>query len=308
LHAALQKVLGEHIKQAGSLVCSDYLRFDFSHFKALSREEIQKIEDLCNEQIRSNPELRVSEESLDEALASGAKAFFEEKYGDQVRVLRVGEFSIELCGGTHAESLAEAGLFKIVSESSVASGVRRLVAVTGKAAWQHIKEEENLLVDLAEKLKAPRRELLARVDKLLKDRSELQKKLQQKPAAAGPKNLDSLVEDIEGVRVLIDIVDVESTKELRPIADDYKNRLKEGVVILGHKSDGKATVIVSVSKNLAKDFDTRSMVDRLGKAFDGKGGGRPDFAQVGGQNTEALTRENLSAIVKDHIKTLSVIV
>ncbi|TVQ77622.1 MAG: alanine--tRNA ligase [Bradymonadales bacterium] len=304
LHAGLHRILGDHVKQAGSLVCADYLRFDFSHFKALSKEELLQLEEFCNQRIRENPKLEIREEKIEDALASGAKAFFEDKYSSVVRVLRIGDFSIELCGGTHAESLAEAGLFKIVQESSVASGVRRIVAVTGQAALDHIQAEEKLLEDLAEKLKAPKKELLLRVEKLLKERAELQKKLQQRSHEGQSKDWKSLMHEIQSRSVILDILEVDSAKELREFADDYLNRMKEGLVVLGFKKDGKASVIVNVSKSLASQFEMKKFVDRLGKLLDGKGGGRPDFAQVGGQNTDALTKENLLQQIEEHLKAL----
>lgn len=302
LHAALQEVLGEHIKQAGSLVHPDYLRFDFSHFKALTDEEIKKIEDYCNAKIRENPKISISTETLESALKSGAKAFFEDKYGNQVRVLRVGDFSVELCGGTHAESLSEAGLFKITSESSVASGVRRIVAVTGQKAIEYIREEEQLLSELSELLKAPQKELLVRVEKLLKERAELQKKLQSKGSST--KSAKEAVIEISGLPTIIEIVDVDHPKDLRPLADDYKNQIKKGVVILGAAHEGKATVVISVSKEIAEDFQTKNFVDQLARQLEGKGGGRPDFAQVGGSNLNFLTKDNLENLLRDYLSKL----
>ena len=303
MHWALQKVLGNHIKQAGSLVGPDYLRFDFSHFQAVSKDELSRIENLCNQKIWENPLLDLAEEDLEKAIASGAKAFFEDKYSDRVRVLRIGEFSIELCGGTHAESLAEAGIFKITQESSVASGVRRIVAVTGEAAYDYVLEEESILDRVAEKLKAPKRELDARVEKLLKERAELQKKLSQKSFVSS-SDFKNLIKDFGSVAVLIELPKVESSKELRPIADDYKNRMKTGVVLLGTQEEGKATVVVSVSKDLAEKFQTRDLVQKIGEALGGKGGGRPDFAQVGGPKVEALNVELLESLAKKHIEGL----
>lgn len=305
LHATLQEVLGDHIKQAGSLVQPDYLRFDFSHFKAVTSEELKKIEAICNQRIRENPSLRLNEESMEEAIKSGAKAFFEDKYGDQVRVLRIGGFSTELCGGIHAESLAEAGLFKITQESSVASGVRRIMAVTGQAAYEYVLDEEKLIDDLSAKLKTPKKEILQKVEKLVLERQELTKKLSQK-ATTSSKSLKDLTLEIEKISAVVDIVSVDSAKSLRPMADDYKNQIKSGVVVLGAVIDGKASVVVSVSKDLADFFDTRTLVGSYGDLLDGKGGGRPDFAQVGGSNTKALSRENLVSTLSKHIQTIKI--
>lgn len=303
MHAALHKILGEHIKQAGSLVGPDYLRFDFSHFQSLTDEEIQKIEDFCNRRIRENPKISLSVKNLDEAIKEGAIAFFEEKYDDEVRVLKVGDFSMELCGGTHAESLAEAGLFKIVQESSVAAGVRRIVAYTGQAAFDYVQNEERLLKEISETLKTPKKELLSRVQKLLKERSDLQKKLKQK-AAEPSKGLDEISHEIDGLQVIVDVVEVESAKELRPIASDLTNRIKSGVVLVGTAVDDKASVIVSVTKNISKQFNTTALVGIIGEALEGRGGGRDDFAQVGGSKTSALTKDSLLSLAKQHIQSI----
>ena len=303
MHAALHEILGDHIKQAGSLVGPEYLRFDFSHFQALTDEEIRKIEDFCNRRIRENPKINTSVKNLDQAIEEGAIAFFEEKYEDEVRVLKIGDFSMELCGGTHAESLAEAGLFKIVQESSVAAGVRRIVAYTGQAAFEFVQDEEKLLKEISSTLKTPKKELVARVQKLLKERSELQKKLTQK-ASAPQKSIDQIAHDVESVKVVIDIVQVESAKELRPIASDLTNRIQSGVVMVGTVVDDKASVVVSVTKNIAKQFNTTALVGSIGSVLEGRGGGRDDFAQVGGTKVDALKSDVLLQIAKDHIQGL----
>lgn len=304
LHATLQEVLGDHVKQAGSLVNEQYLRFDFTHFQGLTRDEILKIENICNQRIRENPGIKISEEGIEQALASGAKAFFEDKYGDRVRVLRVGAFSTELCGGTHAESLAEAGLFKIVSESSIASGVRRIVAVTAQRALDFVNEEERLIQDLSESLKASRKELLPKIEKLLKEKSELQKKLSERSQQAGQRDFASMVSEIENIRVLVSVVNVESVKDLRPLAENYRQQLKSGVVILGACVQEKATVLVAVTADLAKDFGTDILVGKIGDLLGGRGGGKPDFAQVGGGQVDELKEERLLALVKEHIQSL----
>ncbi|MGA0163876.1 MAG: alanine--tRNA ligase [Bdellovibrionota bacterium] len=301
LHSALQVVLGDHIKQAGSLVHPDYLRFDFSHFQSLSREEIEKIEDFCNARIRENPSIRLAEYSIDEALKKGAKAFFEEKYGDRVRVLELGDFSMELCGGTHAESLSEAGLFKIVSESSVASGVRRVVAVTAQRAIEVIREEEKILDELSKELKAPPKELLIRVQKIQKERSELAKK----KTSSGTMKAKDKIETINGVPVIIEVLENSNPKDLRPLADDLKNQIQNGVIILGTVHEGRASVVISVSRSLAAQFQTKNLVEHLGEALKGKGGGRDDFAQVGGSEVSFLTSQNLKQLLQSHLQSLT---
>jgi alanyl-tRNA synthetase len=240
----------------------DYLRFDFAHFQAVTKDEIRKIESIVNARIRENPPVQTEIEDLEKAIAGGAKAFFDDKYGDQVRVLSVGGFSKELCGGTHAEYLGEAGLFKIVSESSVASGVRRMVAVTGEKAYQVVMEQEALLENLAALLKSPEKELPNRVEKLLKEKSDLQKKISQQ-MAGGSAGDDKILTKIEGVNAAVGMVEVESVKDLRPISDRYKQKLKSGVVVVGTTVEGKATVIVSVTDDIAAQFGMPKFVDAL---------------------------------------------
>jgi alanyl-tRNA synthetase len=303
LHSALQAILGDHIKQAGSLVHPDYLRFDFSHFQGLSRDEIEKIEDYCNDRIRENPSIRLGQYAMQEAIEKGAKAFFEDKYGDQVRVLEVGDFSMELCGGTHAESLSEAGLFKITSESSVASGVRRIVAVTAKRAVEVIREEEKILADLSQELKSPPKELLSRVQKIQKERAELAKKKNQ----PGPTKAKDQLEMICGVSTLIEAYDQLNPKELRPIADDLKNQIKSGIVILGTVHEQRASVVISVSQDLAPRFETKRLVEYLAQELRGKGGGRDDFAQVGGSEISLIQRDRLRALLQNHLESLKLL-
>lgn len=303
LHSTLQEILGNHIKQAGSLVTPDYLRFDFTHFQATSRSEIQKIERIVNARIRENHFVSIKEEDLETAIAGGAKAFFDDKYGDKVRVISLGGFSKELCGGTHAESLGEAGLFKITSESSVASGVRRIVALTGEKAYDFVAEEEKVLESLSEILKAPEKDLPQRVEKLLKEKSDLQKKLSQQ-SASGRDSAEAQVQEIEGIKVVVQVSKVEDVKELRPIADRYKQKIGRGLVLLGAVVEGRATLVVSVTDDIASEFSTDRLVKALADKVGGKGGGRPNFAQVGGSNTSAVTEEVLAALVRDHIQSI----
>lgn len=307
LHATLQEVLGDHVKQAGSLVRHDYLRFDFSHFKAVTPEEIRKIESVVNQRIRENHIVGVEEKNIEDAIKAGAKAFFDDKYEDRVRVLSIGKFSMELCGGTHAERLGEAGLFKITSESSVASGVRRIVAVTGEVAYQTVIKQEELLSQLAGLLKSPETELLHRVEKLMKEKSDLQKKLsQQQLAPAG--NFDSLVQEIEGVKTVIEIKKLEDVKELRPLSDQYKQKIKSGLVLLGAAVEGKATVIVTVTDDIAPHFKMKNLVDKISAKLGGRGGGKDNFAQVGGPEVSALTEPELKRLATEHLKSISVVV
>jgi len=303
LHATLAEVLGDPIKQAGSLVTPDYLRFDFTPFKALTAEEMRKIESTINARIRENHLVNTAEMSLDSAIKAGAKAFFDEKYEESVRVLSMGSFSKELCGGTHAERLGEAGLFKITSESSVASGVRRIVAVTGEKAYEEVLRAEDLIQKLRDMLKSSETELPVKVEKLLKEKSDLQKKISQQQLE-GPKDIDSLIQEVKGIKTIVELKTMDDVKDLRPVADQYKQKIKSGVTVLGASVDGKATVIVSVTDDLAPKFDMKAMVARLSTLVQGKGGGRNDFAQIGGPDTSRLSADNLRAALNEHIQGL----
>jgi alanyl-tRNA synthetase len=301
LHATLQEVLGDHVKQAGSLVRPDYLRFDFAHFQSVSDAEIEKIEQIVNSRIRENSQIESKEEELEKAIAGGAKAFFDEKYGDRVRVISVGTFSKELCGGTHAEALGEAGLFKITSESSVASGVRRIVAVTGQKAIDYVREEEKIIADLTMMLKASPKDLVSRVDKLLKERADLQKKVTQ-GGGHQQVNADDLIKELEGIRTIVHIAKVDNAKDLRTFSDQLKQKVKSGVVVLGAAVEGKVTVLVSVTDDLAPRFGMDRFVKTLSSQLDGRGGGKPNFAQIGGSNIAALNETLLSQLLASHLK------
>lgn len=302
LHATLQEVLGDHIKQAGSLVNEDYLRFDFAHFKAVTSEELRKIETIINQRIRENHPVKIEEKSLDDAIKGGAKAFFEEKYEDKVRVLSMGGFSQELCGGTHAERLGEAGLFKITSESSVASGVRRIVAVTGERAYQEVLKQEDLLQRVADLLKSPETEIFQRIEKLLKEKSDLQKKLSQHQLE-GAKEVK--IEEIKGIKAIVDVKKIDDVKDLRPLSDQYKQKIKSGVVVLGASVEGKSTVIVAVTDDLAEKFKMKAFIERVSSSLGVKGGGKDTFAQIGGPATDKLTSSELQRIVSEHLQSVT---
>ncbi len=307
LHATLQEVLGDHIKQAGSLVHADYLRFDFAHYQAINKEELRKIETIVNARIRDNSAVQTHVEDLDKAIAGGAKAFFDDKYSDKVRVLTVGGYSKELCGGTHAEYLGEAGLFKITSESSVASGVRRIVAVTGAKAYDYVIQQENLIDSLAELLKVPEQDLASRVEKLLKERADLQKKLQQQLVSGSSTQDEDFIKTIAGVKAAVGMVTVENVKDLRPISDRYKQKVKSGVVVVGAAVEGKATVIVAVTDDIAEQFGMNKFVDALSKYLGGKGGGKSNFAQVGGPEGAKLSDQALLDLTKQHLEGIQLV-
>lgn len=293
LHAALRQVLGEHVKQAGSLVAPHRLRFDFSHFQALSADEIFKVEDLVNEKIRADLAVEKNVMSYDEAMGAGAMALFGEKYGDEVRVLKIADFSTELCGGTHVNRTGEIGSFKIVSESSVASGVRRMDAVTGADTLKYLRGLETKLQNLAQSLKVSPEELSERVTKQSEELKTAQRRLselQAKLASAGSSGDDPLkeVKEIAGVKVLALRRDVEDIKALRALSDQLLNRLQSGILVLAAAVEGKATLIVRVTKDLSKKFHAGNIVKALASFVGGSGGGRPDMAQAGGSKVEGL--------------------
>ena len=292
LHAALRRQLGERVKQAGSLVEPDRLRFDFTFPKAVPPEELKKIEALVNEQVLSNSSVLISEMTYDEAIQSGALAFFDEKYGDRVRVVRVGDknsvFSVELCGGTHLNSLLEIGYCKIISESSVASGVRRIEAVTSLKAFEYLSHREALFSKVETALASKQESAVEKLESLqlqLKNLTKENEQLRIKSAQAGkatsPSNEASTV--IKGVRLVVDTVDESDPKILRALVDQLRDKGKENtlVMLLGTQN-GRVAMCVGITKDLLGKFDAGKIVQMLAPEIEGKGGGRPDFAQAGG--------------------------
>jgi len=294
LHAALRKVLGEHVKQAGSLVAPDRLRFDFSHFQPMTREEIRAVEDLVNEKIREDIEVQKKEMAYDEAMGEGAMALFGEKYGDRVRVLKIEHFSTELCGGTHVDRTGEIGLFKIVSESSVAAGVRRIEAITGAGALQYLRDLEDKWNGLARRLKAAPDEIPERIEKQAELLKKYERELSQLKAklasggGGGEGDLMRQVREVGGVKVLALRRDIDDLKSLRDFSDQVKNKLGSGVSVIGSAAEGKATLIVRVSKDLTPRFDAGKLAKELAAMVGGSGGGKAEMAQAGGPNLEGL--------------------
>ena len=291
LHAALRKILGTHVAQAGSLVAPDHLRFDFSHGAAVKDSEVEKVEDLVNENVQANIVVTPAEMDLPEALKSGAMALFGEKYGDRVRVIRIGDFSTELCGGTHLEATGQIGLFKVVSEGAVASGVRRVEAVTGDAALRHVGREEQALRESAGLLKIPPLELPRRLQKLLDEQKQLEKQLQQLEARFAKGRAQELAASarvVAGVPVLAARLDGLDAEGLRSVVDTLRERMSSGVICLGSSVDGKVTLVASVSKDLTKRFAAGKLVQEVAPMVGGKGGGRPDLAQGGGTDASRL--------------------
>ncbi|HFE2688414.1 TPA: alanine--tRNA ligase [Klebsiella quasipneumoniae subsp. similipneumoniae] len=291
MHAALRQVLGTHVAQKGSLVNDKALRFDFSHFEAMKPEEIRAVEDLVNAQIRRNLAIETNIMDIDAARASGAMALFGEKYDDRVRVLRMGDFSTELCGGTHAARTGDIGLFRITSESGTAAGVRRIEAVTGEGAMAMLHAQSDQLSDIAQLLKGDSHNLCEKVRAALERTRQLEKELQQlkeQAAAQESANLSSKAEEINGVKLLVSELAGVEPKMLRTMVDDLKNQLGSTVVVLATVADGKVSLIAGVSKDVTDRVKAGELVGMVAQQVGGKGGGRPDMAQAGGTDASAL--------------------
>jgi alanyl-tRNA synthetase len=291
LQAALRQVLGDHVNQAGSLVEPERLRFDFTHFAAMTSDEIRQVEQLVNRYTLANDQVEAREMELAEAMGSGATALFGEKYGDSVRVVRVGDISMELCGGTHVAAAGDIGLVKIVQETGIAAGVRRIEAVTGEAAVALVQAQEEALDRLASLVKSDRTQLEQRLLRLVERQKELERELDlvQRRAQAG--QADSLLErvrDIGGIKMLVTVVPPTDAKGLREMADRFRDRLGSGVVAIGCPCDGKANLLVAITKDLTHRLRAGDVVAAMAAEVGGRGGGRPDLAQAGGPHPEAI--------------------
>jgi len=291
MHAALRQVLGEHVTQKGSLVAPDKLRFDFSHYEPVTGEQLQEIEDIVNGEIRSNVAADTDLMSYDDAIESGAMALFGEKYGDKVRVLRFGDFSVELCGGTHVERTGDIGVFKITHEGGVASGVRRIEAVTGKGAMEWIDANQRTLNELAGVLKSQPDQAAAKVEQLLRANKDLEKRLATARHAlltGESSEQEDYVREISGIKVLATQVVGVDAKVLRQAVDRAKDKLQNAVVVLGSVDDGKVRLAAGVTKNNIDRIRAGDLVKFVAEQVGGKGGGRPDFAQAGGTDPSKL--------------------
>jgi alanyl-tRNA synthetase len=291
LHAALRKVLGTHVTQAGSLVAPDHLRFDFSHGSQVNDREISRIEDLVNEQVQADTAVVPREMNLDEALKTGAMALFGEKYGDRVRVIKIGDFSTELCGGTHLGRTGEIGLLKVTTEGAVASGVRRVEAVAGPAALESVARTESALRQAADMLKIGPLDVPARLQKLLDEQRTLEKQLREleaRLARSRAEDLTASARQINGVAVIAGRIDGLDADGLRSVADTLRTRLGSGVVCVGSVLDGKVNLIAAVTKDLTSRFPAGKLIQEVAKAVGGGGGGRPDLAQAGGKDPARL--------------------
>ncbi len=291
LHAALRKVLGDHVKQAGSLVSPERLRFDFTHFAQVDALDLDRLEAVVNDRIRANMPVTTEEMDAEQALRSGATALFEEKYGDRVRVVSLADFSMELCGGTHAGRTGDIGLFKIVTETSVASGVRRIEALTGDAALNYVQEASRTAQQIGQLLRVKSEEVTQRVQQLLSSQKGLEKEIEKLKASLADSKAqadDDAPRTINGVSVVVKKVSIDKPAALRDLADRFKDRIKSGIVVLGSEANGKALIIVIVTKDLEKRFHAGQMVKEIAAVVGGGGGGRPDMAQAGGSKPENL--------------------
>jgi alanyl-tRNA synthetase len=298
LHAALRQVLGEHVKQAGSMVAPDRLRFDFTHFSALTPDEIREVEDLVNEQIREDREVKTEILSYKEAIGREAMALFGEKYGETVRLVSIPDFSVELCGGTHVSHTGQIGLFKIMSESSVASGMRRLEACTAQTALDLVHELEEAVSSITFQLKCPRWEVSKKVTRLLEMTKDLEKQLQQVKKARATQGLDKLLSEtrkINNIKVLSARVEAENVRSLRDLGDRLKDKIGSGVIVIGSRADSKALLLVLVTKDLTDRLHAGNMIKQVAQMIGGGGGGRPEMAQAGGPKPERL-EEALEAV------------
>ncbi|WP_370559187.1 alanine--tRNA ligase [Edwardsiella tarda] len=291
MHAALRSVLGTHVAQKGSLVNDGYLRFDFSHPEAMKPQQIRQVEEIVNAQIRRNLPIETQEMGLEEAKAKGAMALFGEKYDAQVRVLSMGEFSTELCGGTHAERTGDIGLFRIVSESGTAAGVRRIEAVTGEQALQAMHQESDMLREAASLVKGDTQSVAEKIRGLMEKSRQLEKALQQlkdQQAAQESASLSAQAVEVNGVKLLVSQLHGVEPKMLRTMVDDLKNQMGSCIVVLATAEEGKVSLIAGVSKDLTAKVKAGELIGMVAQQVGGKGGGRPDMAQAGGSDVAAL--------------------
>jgi alanyl-tRNA synthetase len=293
LHAALRQVLGQHVKQAGSLVAPDRLRFDFVHVSAVTRQQLLEIERIVNEQILRNTVVQTDVKNTQEAIAAGAMALFGEKYGDHVRVVSVPGFSVELCGGTHVRATGDIGLFAIVSEGGVAAGVRRIEAITGLDSLASFQRQRDELGVLSAALNSRPGELAARISALQDENKRLVRELQQvkmKAALtpAGPGSAEGDVAEVAGVKLVAREVSGLDKDGLRALVDQHRGQIKSGVVVLASPSDGKVSIVVGVTPDLTKRAPAGQIVQQLAPIVGGGGGGRPDFAEAGGKDPSKI--------------------
>ena len=292
LHAALRNLLGEHVNQKGSLVEAERMRFDFSHFEPVSANQLAQLEREVNAQIRANVDLKTQLMNIEEAKKAGAMALFGEKYDDDVRVVSMGDFSMELCGGTHVRATGDIGLFRIINETGIASGVRRIEVLTGAAAINYTQQQQKMLDQLAAEFKTDRDSVGEKVAQLQHKNKELERdkeQLQQKLAQQAGGGLVNQATDIAGIKVIVAALEDTDAKALRGLVDDLKNQLSSGIVLLGTAQANKVSLIAGVTKDLTAKVKAGELVNQAANVVGGKGGGRPDMAQAGGSQPENLS-------------------
>ncbi|MDZ4383108.1 MAG: alanine--tRNA ligase-related protein, partial [Thermodesulfovibrionia bacterium] len=304
LHSALKTVLGDHIKQAGSFVSPERLRFDFTHFYAMEDRELQEVEGLVNEKVIENSPVNIAWTTIDDAVSKGAIALFGEKYGERVRVVRAGDFTAELCGGIHCNATGEIGPFKIISEGSVSAGTRRIEAVTGFAALEFIKTEEYELKKIAELLKVKEIKVSDRVEKLLNEFKSQLKGLEMAQSKAASDNVSALIEkaiDVDKIKVLSHKIDGFDIKTLRDLVDKLKDKIGSGVIVLASLKDSQVSYVAAVTKDLTSKLNAGEILKIISG---GKGGGRPDMAQGGSKDVEGINKavSLVIDIVKNKLK------
>lgn len=306
LHAALKSVLGDHVNQAGSLVEADRLRFDFSHFGPMTNDEIDQVERLVNEEIWKGIDVNIQEMDIASAKEMGAMALFGEKYGDVVRVVNMAPFSIELCGGIHVRNTSEIGLFKIVSESGTGAGVRRIEALTGKAAFLYLEDIQEKFNTMKSQLKVKSDDqVIDKLTQLQDEEKALLKQLEQRDkeiTSLKMGNIEDQVEEINGYKVLVTEVDVPNAKAIRSTMDDFKSKLQDTIIILASNVDDKVSMVATVPKSLTNNVKAGDLIKQMAPIVGGKGGGRPDMAQGGGTQPENISKS--LSFIKDYIKNL----
>jgi alanyl-tRNA synthetase len=301
LHAALRHVLGPHVKQAGSVVEPPRLRFDFTHYAALDPAEILEVERLVNQQILRNTAVSTNVMPIDQAISTGAMALFGEKYGDQVRVVSIPDFSKELCGGTHVTRTGDIGVFKIVSESSISAGVRRVEAITGEGAMTYFQESSEALHRVAGLLRVAESDLVENVDRLIVERRSQERQIEQlkaKLAQSASRDLEAKAKQKNGSTYLVTQVDDMDRAQMRTLADSLRNRWRSAVVVLACPEDGSVSIVAAVTKDLIQKVQAGKLVGTLSQSLGGKGGGRPDMAEGGGKDPSALPNALASLLLE----------
>lgn len=292
LQASLMEILGKHVTQSGSVVDENRLRFDFTHFSSISKQELDRIEETINKKVVENLPINIEEMEFNEAKKKGATALFTEKYKDIVRVVSIGDFSMELCGGTHLSFTGQIGLVKIISESSISAGVRRIEAIAGSKAYKYVKDNEQMLIDISERIKSSPKDLLKKLDKIFTRIKELEREIESIKSSivvsSTGANLMSNVKEINGIKILATRIDGLDIDSLRKTADTLKEKIKSGVVILGSEKNGKVYLVVVVTYDLTSRVNAGNLIKEISRKVNGSGGGRADFASGGGKEPDKL--------------------